>query len=216
MTGRVAGWGLFVVAFSSLNYAARFFAGPDDRGEVAYSYAFSVGALVESGLIFGIVLWISRGTNLRETLALRRPRSWSKAAAISVGVVISVVLVTFALAPVGNAGEEQGIAPSSWDSRRIGQFVAFAFVVALVGPLVEELMFRGVGYSLLEPYGQTVAIVVVGLAFALVHGLLVGFPIIAAFGLGLAYLRSRTGSVYPCILLHAAFNGTALALGVTS
>ena len=58
--------------------------------------------------------------------------------------------------------------------------------------------------------------IVVGLAFALIHGLVEGFPIIATFGIGLTYLRAKTGSIYPCILLHAAFNGAALALGVAT
>ena len=37
---------------------------------------------------------------------------------------------------------------------------------------------------------------------------------IATFGIGLAYLRSRTDSIYPCILLHASFNAAGLAIGV--
>jgi membrane protease YdiL (CAAX protease family) len=33
--------------------------------------------------------------------------------------------------------------------------------------------------------------------------------------MGLAFLRSRSDSVYPPMLLHAAFNGFALAVSVT-
>ena len=84
----------------------------------------------------------------------------------------------------------------------------------MVAPIVEELMFRGVGYGLLEPFGRTTAVLLVGLASALTHGLVVGFPVIATFGIGLAYLRSRTDSIYPCILLHATFNAAGLAIGV--
>jgi membrane protease YdiL (CAAX protease family) len=77
-------------------------------------------------------------------------------------------------------------------------------------------MFRGAGFSLLEPFGRWTPVVGSGVAFGLVHGLLEGLPIITAFGLGLAYLRSRTQSLYPCVLLHAAFNGAGLALGLTT
>jgi membrane protease YdiL (CAAX protease family) len=37
-----------------------------------------------------------------------------------------------------------------------------------------------------------------------------------AFGLGLAFLRARTSSIYPCMILHAVFNASALALGVAT
>ena len=139
---------------------------------------------------------------------------WGWGIAISLAVLVAVLLTILLVAQFGNADSEQGLAPSSWNSHRVAQFAAFAFVVTVIGPVVEELTFRGLGFSLVERYGQWVAIIVVGLAFGLIHGLLLGFPIIAVFGGGLAYLRSRTGSIYPCVILHALFNGFALALSV--
>jgi len=50
------------------------------------------------------------------------------------------------------------------------------------------------------------AIALTGLTFALSHGLLLPLIAIAAFGFGLAYLRSRTRSVYPGILIHMPVN----------
>ena len=40
-------------------------------------------------------------------------------------------------------------------------------------------------------------------------------PIIAAFGCLLGWLRARTGSVFPGMALHAAFNLFALIAAVT-
>jgi membrane protease YdiL (CAAX protease family) len=77
-------------------------------------------------------------------------------------------------------------------------------------------MFRGVGYGLLERFGPGRAAVLVGLAFALVHGLLIGFPVIATFGIGLASLRGRSDSIYPCMLLHGSFNAFGLAVGIAT
>ena len=94
--------------------------------------------------------------------------------------------------------------------------LASVAAVTVVAPIVEELQFRGVGYGLLERFGRTAAILLVGISFGLVHGLIAGFPVIATFGIGLAYLRSRTDSIYPCILLHASFNAAGLAIGVAS
>ena len=64
--------------------------------------------------------------------------------------------------------------------------------------------------------GVAAAIVLVGLSFALVHGLIAGFAVIAVFGAGLAYLRAKTESIYPGMLLHASFNAFGLAIGIAT
>ena len=49
--------------------------------------------------------------------------------------------------------EEQGLVPDGWDSSRAGAFVAFFLAVTFLAPSVEELTYRGLGFSLLRPYG---------------------------------------------------------------
>ena len=78
-----------------------------------------------------------------------------------------------------------------------------------------SLTFRGLGYSLLVRFGRWTAIVLVGIAFGLAHGLVQAFPFLAALGAGLAYLRSRIDSVYPGMIVHGAFNAIALAVAVS-
>jgi membrane protease YdiL (CAAX protease family) len=59
-----------------------------------------------------------------------------------------------------------------------------------------------------------VAIVGTGVIFGLAHGLVLALPILVGFGIGLAWLRSRSESVYPGMVLHGLFNAASLALGV--
>jgi membrane protease YdiL (CAAX protease family) len=77
------------------------------------------------------------------------------------------------------------------------------------------LTFRGLGYSLLERFGRWPAILGVGVIFGLAHGLILSLPVIAVLGALLAWIRSRTDSVYPGMLLHSAFNLVALIAAVT-
>jgi membrane protease YdiL (CAAX protease family) len=105
--------------------------------------------------------------------------------------------------------------PDEWDSSRAGAFIAFFVVVAVVAPVVEELTYRGLGFTLLVPYGTWVAIAVTGVLFGAAHGLVAGLPVLTFFGLATAWLRARTRSVYPSMLLHGVFNGAALLLSVT-
>ena len=213
MKTRLVFWCLIVGFLSLIAYAAQL-SDTQQPKDVAYQWSSSVAGGIEYAIALGIVFLLTIGLNRRVFLAFRRPRSWWRAAGIAVLVIVCVFVVSAIVAPFGNPEKEQGLIPDHWDSSRAAQFAAFAVIVVIVAPIVEELMFRGVGYGLLVQYGSTAAILLVGLAFALVHGLVAGFPVIFTFGVGLAFLRSRTDSIYPCMLLHASFNAMGLAIGI--
>lgn len=217
MTGRLIGWSAFVCFFATLAYASHF-SGEKPPKDLAYRWDSSILGLVEYAIVFGVVWLLTLGLDRRRFLALRRPStSWWLATGIGALVLVAVFAVSWAVALFGGDPEkEQGLIPENWDSHKIAQFAAFAAVVTVVAPIVEELTFRGVGYGLLERFGRNSAVIFVGIAFALSHGLVAGFPVIATFGIGLAFLRSRTDSIYPGILLHASFNAAGLAIGVAS
>jgi membrane protease YdiL (CAAX protease family) len=210
-------WWTIVVAFlATIAYASQLAGGPPPE-DVAYEWESSIFGGVQYAIFFGVVLLLTRGLDRRSFLAFRRPRSWWRAAGISALVIVATFVVTGVVAQFGNADEEQNLIPESFDSSRAAQFAAFAAIAVVVAPIVEELMFRGAGYGFLEPLaGRLQAAVLVGVAFALVHGLLIGFPVIATFGIGLAILRGRADSIYPCILLHATFNAFGLAVGIAA
>ena len=215
MNWRLGGWCALIVFMATVAYASRFTSGTPPN-DVAYQWSSSILGLIQYGVILGILYVITLGLDRRRFLAFRRPTSWKRAAGIAVLILIAVFVVGGIVDQFGNPQKEQGLIPQNWDSSKIAPFAAFAFVVIVVAPIVEELQFRGVGYGLLQRFGPTVAVLLVGLAFALVHGLIAGFPVILVFGTGLAYLRSRTDSIYPCMLLHASFNAFGLIVGIAS
>jgi membrane protease YdiL (CAAX protease family) len=215
MNWRLAGWCALVAFMSALAYAAQLSSGPPAK-DVAYQWSSSILGVVQYALLLGIVMLLTRGLDRRSFLAFRRPPSWPRAVGIGAVVIFVVLVVSGIVAQFANAEREQGLIPEHWDPSRIAPFVAFCVVVVVIAPIVEELLFRGVGYGLLERFGQYPAIVMVGIAFALVHGLIAGFAVIATFGAGLAYLRAKTGSIYPGMLLHASFNAFGLAIGIAT
>jgi uncharacterized protein len=211
---RLAWWTLLVGVLAALAYASRASGGKPPENAL-YQWGTAISAAILYAIVLGLVLWIAKGAPARQLLGLRQPRSWLKALGLALAVFIGIIVVGAALDPFLNAGEEQGLTPTGWDSSRAAAFAANAVVVAVLAPIVEELTYRGLGFGVLRPYGEATAIVGVGIAFGLAHGLLEGLVILSLFGMGLAFLRSRTDSVYPPMLLHAAFNGFALAVSVT-
>jgi CAAX protease family protein len=215
MNWRLIGWASVVAFMTALAYAALLTDSHPPK-DVAYRWESSISGAVQYAILLGVVMLLTRGLDRRAFLAFRPPTSWPRALGISAVVIVTVLIVGAVVSQFGNPEKEQGLIPDRFDSSRVAQFAAYTAIVVLVAPFVEELLFRGVGYGLLEPFGTRVAIPVVGISFALVHGLVAGFLVIATFGTGLAYLRGRTNSIYPCMLLHASFNAFGLAVGIAT
>jgi membrane protease YdiL (CAAX protease family) len=214
LSGRLTAWLTLVGVVAALGYATRFSDVERDRN-VVYHWTSAASELVTFAVILGVILWIARGLPKGEVFALRPPRSWPRASSLAFGVFVAIWIVSLALGPLLHPDREQGLAPKNWEPAHAGAFALNVFALAVVGPIVEELTFRGLGFRLLERFGQTAAILVIGVAFALWHGLVQALPVLFVFGAGLAYLRSRTGSIFPGMILHAVFNGLALAIAVT-
>lgn len=219
--GRLAAWLTFVLALMALNYAGRIAGESAVDDDIAYQWVSSVGVVIQYAIMLGILLLIARGISKRDIFALRRPTSWKRALGLTVlslaAIYAAAAAYTGILSLLGDydPSEEQGLVPDEWDASRAAPFVAFFLAVTLLAPAVEELTYRGMGISLLRPWGTVLAVVVTGLLFGLAHGLLIGLPILAFFGLVVGWLRVKTESLYPPIAFHALFNGIALAAAVS-
>ncbi len=79
-------------------------------------------------------------------------------------------------------------------------------LVGIVGPIVEELLFRKFLIDRVSMYGDKIAIVVSAVAFGLFHGNLYQVFYAAVLGLLLGYIYTRTRNILYPILLHMAIN----------
>lgn len=84
-------------------------------------------------------------------------------------------------------------------------------VVCLIGPVFEEMLYRGLIYRNLSRFNQGFAIVFSALLFGLAHGNL--GQAVPTFGVGLvlAYVYAKTNSIWVPIILHI-LNNTCLML----
>jgi membrane protease YdiL (CAAX protease family) len=119
----------------------------------------------------------------------------------------------------------------------MGVAVLMALPAFVVAPLVnmlaaigEELGWRGYLWARLEPLGPRRAALLIGVIWGVWHApliamgynypespvlgplLMVGFTV--AYGVILAWLRARSGSVWPAALAHGAINAEAGAVAV--
>src|SRR5262245_36976731 len=209
---RLIWWSSLVGFLAAIQYAGRAESGQPSR-DVLYKYSTAVSGLVVLGVLLAVIVLISGGR--RDLLALRRPRSWRRAAGLMALLLVGVYVAIAVIDPFLHAGREQGLTPTAWQPEHAGAYAVTFFLIVCLTPIVEELTFRGLGFSLIRPYGEWVAIVATGLAFGLAHGLVYALPELALFGSALAWLRARTESVYPGMILHGTFNAIALIAAVT-
>ena len=76
----------------------------------------------------------------------------------------------------------------------------------IIGPIVEEVMFRGILLRRLLPFGDRFAILVSALLFGLFHGNFAQFFYAFAIGLIFGAVACRTGRLVYTVILHIALN----------
>jgi len=94
--------------------------------------------------------------------------------------------------------------------------IAVCVVVTAIAPIAEEVFFRGYFYGALRNWrGPWPAALVTGLVFGGIHvgsADAVFLVPLAILGFMLCVVRERTGSLLPCVALHAFNNGLAFAV----
>ncbi len=176
-------------------------------GEIADAYAFVeyISALVNgksslvllvSYIIVILVLFLSFAIRRKSVLnyaGLSYGRFVSVISAALLGVVLN--LITYSVIP---------------DTvQETGEINAVLILCVILGPFIEELIFRGV---LIKMFGAACGVffasIITAALFAITHTETVQMIYTFVLGLILAVIRIRSTSLWPPILLHLSFNIT--------
>ena len=93
--------------------------------------------------------------------------------------------------------------------------IAGALYCCVMGPIIEEIGFRGIflGGLLKTRCRPWIAILISAVVFALFHGFGAQFVTAMLFGILAGWLYWRTGSIIPCLIIHVTNNSlTAIDL----
>ena len=151
--------------------------------------------------------WLNFGPEFLPAAATRR--FWP-------GVALTFVLMFLAgqtaaawiYTHLGSTGFDQHV-----QTKQSSGIVLSLLVSLLVAPIVEETLFRGLLYPMLrKKTGAVVAAVLSSLLFAAMHGNAVQAVAVIPLGLVLALVAERTRRIWPCVVLHLAYNFAAMML----
>ncbi len=194
---------------------------PDENVSMAAAPLFAVGVGIYAFVILGIYLFAVRRvpptvTNRWSFLGWRSFEQkwiWGLPLLVLVQFVgMAVANLVFVLPFTGTNYENPQIEAITGGGALSGTDLWLLMIlIAVVAPLAEELFFRGMLYPLLrQRLSIWPSILVNGLLFSLIHILPPLLPGLFLVGVVLAWVREKSGSIVPCILLHALQNGIVL------
>jgi membrane protease YdiL (CAAX protease family) len=138
---------------------------------------------------------------------------------LAIGFLVGVVVValnlgvTTLVSMTTDAADVQGGYQSA-ATGGIAGFVGAIVLGAIVTPIGEEFLFRGVLFNLLTRYGVWFAAIVSSVLFALSHGINLATPVAVIVGLAAAWLMRKTRSVWPGVVVHAVNNASSSIISV--
>lgn len=179
--------------------------------------------LLPSLLMVGVGLVLYR-RNL-SFLGFQRPTSYWGMILGCIGIYIAIffldewlIELTTSLAGIDPASyREEDIYEALLDAKAAGWFMLFllAFDVAVVGPIAEEVFFRGfLQQALVRRIGTIKGVLLASFFFAAFHVDIAYFAPLFLSGLLLGMLRVKFRSLWAPILLHIINNTVAVVLGL--
>lgn len=195
----IRGWSIlaFLVALPLLLMPAVWLLG--ERSMLAMLALFFI-----SGLIALVIAVSPMGWRALPALGFRPARFWTVVLGTVGALVVSIA--------VSQLGEPEGVKQALDVARTPSLFVASMAVMALLAPLVEEAVFRGLLYGWVAGrWGTTIAWLVSSILFAAAHVEPAHALLVLPLGLWFGWLRRRTDSLWPSLVAHMVNNGLAVA-----
>ena len=159
-------------------------------------------------LAFAVPFFVFIRLRVVRRMLTMRTAGMGKACALAALAALCIILIEN---PLTNAlGLEEAVNESSPFA---SGSVIILFTGCLLGPFVEEMVFRGAmtGSLLAKRYNIIVTLAVPSLLFAAVHLNPELLPFYFAYGLIAGWFAVRTGSLWPPVVLHAT-NNTVCAI----
>jgi len=176
--------------------------------------AFGCQAVAYLVVLFCILRVHAAEVSIRALIGLRRTALAAYPLAIAAGIAIglpanSLYARTIQRFPLP---ENDGGIGEVFTAAGAGQRAVIGLVLVALGPLLEEIFFRGALFRPLRlRHGVVAACALSGVYFGLAHAEWQSQIPIALVGVALAVTRQWTGALGPSIAMHCAFNAVGFA-----
>jgi uncharacterized protein len=171
-------------------------------------------AIAQVGILW-LVLFVWRGLTWADIGLTPLPAGWI-VWAVLLGIAMIIVVGPINLivqSLLGGPRENPQIGMIEPTGATMWMMVATLGLTAVVVPVIEEILFRGVLYRWLRGFVTVgLAVFISSVLFAMAHGIPHLIPALAVLGAFLAWSFERTGSLWVPIIIHGVFNGIMMIM----
>ncbi len=215
-----------VVALDPKMLASLTGGGLDEAGLLTKFGLPLIVSVLLSGLITLAMLWLHLRKGVRHQqigLFARSRLSTMHTVVLGVGLMLATMLISYLYSTYVVPGKElQGPVNAligGIPKTPLNHVILF-LTIAVVAPILEELLFRGYLQSALMHHMKPwAAIAIASTVFGIIHFQPLAFPMLAMLGAVFGYLYHKTGSLKVNMALHVINNGAAyvlMALGLST
>lgn len=182
-------------------------------------YLFSGMLSLVSIFIPTLILFKMSGSTMEELVPFKRVEG-KKLAAIVTGslalsmlaqIIVALINVNFSIFGIDIYSGLESETPTG-----VFDFIMNTICTAVIPALVEEFAYRGLVIGVLKKHGDLFAVVTSAFLFGMLHGNLAQIPFAFVLGLFLGYVRVKTDSMLPSILIHFGNNFYAVIMTTLS
>ena len=209
---------IVLICLGYYNMAAEMAMGNDvDEGRLALIMLISVSAAYIVGNIAASVIGLHFSRRLKGSSDMFKKSELGVPAIISamlltVGIqAICLIIQTVYISITGDPGMSDSTASLlTFGKGTLTDVLLFIYMVIL-GPIAEELLFRGMALKNFSAVSRRFGIIMSSLCFGLFHGNVLQFIVGFVLGLFFSYIDIKANSIIPSIILHI-FNNLINAL----
>lgn len=122
-------------------------------------------------------------------------------ACIGIGMVSSIIYLIYS-SLLGAGGVTIPEPDFNLPANNTFMLVLFLSYVCVIGPILEEVIFRGIILKTMQKYGNFTAVITTSILFAMFHLNLVQFAQPILIGIILGFVTIKSDSIIPAIFIH--------------
>lgn len=188
------------------------------RGFSGYTpilYYLATGLGYVAGIAVPVLMYFAvKKIPLEDALPFEKPGLLKMAACVFFGAAVCMLanIPANMVANLEKAFQFNGELPSMPLTDDPWVLVLYGIVIAVIPPIVEELLFRGMILHSLRRFGDGFAVVASAILFGFYHGNFIQMVFAFIAGLVMGLVVVRTGSLWTSILIHFINNSISFAV----
>lgn len=188
--------------------------------EIIFSLLMQVGFLLLMPILFYIFAFKFKAKDIFKMVSIRKTKPVNYLLAVLIGIMcvfVTLFISSFWQMILAAFGYNGGSAAQSDESFNAGYFILMIFLTAVLPGICEEFTMRGGFLTVMrKSFGYFATLIIMAVSFGLFHQKITQVFYTSFFGLLMAMLTLKCGSIFVAMIVHFVNNAVATYLDFAS